>query len=189
MSLTKDFVLPDLPWLCGTWHVTHSTLPMWRDKRNVRIRYTRLAGNKLDDLVTYQALNSREVSSVHGVDSPKRDGRYVWRGKGLLMVASSKWEVLGWGGGGPSGDEEWVVTYFNKTMFTPAGIDIYARTQRGLTPATVSKLRKGLAGVEKQLGKEKEQGIRDIEGDFSKLVGQLFAVKRDGMRTDEVLVE
>lgn len=35
-----DFSPPPLPWLAGTWYFTHSTLPIWKDKRNVRITYT-----------------------------------------------------------------------------------------------------------------------------------------------------
>jgi hypothetical protein len=30
---------PSLDWLSGTWNVTHSTLPMWKNKRNVTITY------------------------------------------------------------------------------------------------------------------------------------------------------
>lgn len=32
-----DFEPPSLEWLAGTWHFTHSTLPIWKDKRNVRV--------------------------------------------------------------------------------------------------------------------------------------------------------
>jgi hypothetical protein len=48
---------PPLEWLEGTWSVTHSTLPMWRKAKNVRITYKVLPpanpGGEvcLDDLV------------------------------------------------------------------------------------------------------------------------------------------
>lgn len=62
------------------------------------------------------------------------------------MIASSKWQLLGYnppgsgdsreGGGESEGrkveEEEWAVTFFEKTIFTPAGLDIYARTGKGL---------------------------------------------------------
>ena len=56
---TNDFVFPDLAWILGTWHVTHSTLAMWRDARNVRITYTNLTPTedgklRLDDRVEYE---------------------------------------------------------------------------------------------------------------------------------------
>lgn len=79
---------------------------MWRDKRNVRILYTRLPGDKLDDVATYQSQRSPELQRVHGIDRPRKDGSYTWRGKGMLQVASSRWEVLGWGGGGQT-EEQW----------------------------------------------------------------------------------
>ena len=46
--------------------------------------------------------------------------------KGWLMIASSKWQVLGYG-------EGWAITYFAKTLFTPAGIDIYIRAEQGIS--------------------------------------------------------
>lgn len=54
------------------------------------------------------------------------------------MIASSKWQLLGYGppGAGESAQAEdspeWAVTFFEKTLFTPAGLDIYARTEQGL---------------------------------------------------------
>lgn len=203
---SKNFKLPDLPWLCGTWHVTHSTLPMWKNKRNVRITYTRLPGNKLDDLVTYQNKDDLKLQKVAGIDAPKKDGSYVWRGKGMLKVASSKWEVLGWGGGGSpkngqpttngegaydepettsaivedeTSGEQWVVTFFAKTLFTPAGIDIYSRKQNGLSAGTLEKLQRGLMRIDgSSKGKPKT--------DFGRLVNQIFEVSRDDARVQMV---
>lgn len=47
------------------------------------------------------------------------------------MIASSKWQLLGCNPPGED-EEEWAVTFFEKTLFTPAGLDIYARTEKGL---------------------------------------------------------
>lgn len=47
------------------------------------------------------------------------------------MIASSKWQLLGYNPPGEDG-EEWAVTFFEKTLFTPAGLDIYARMEKGL---------------------------------------------------------
>ena len=183
-----DFHAPSLDWLKGTWTVTHSTLPMWKTKRNVHITYTVLpnnpkhgavenTSNQLDDLVEYQPLDSDKVKSVHGIDTAAgaEAGEWDWRGKGWLKIASSHWEVLGWGDeSGPSGEatstgnnseSQWAVTYFAKTLFTPAGIDVYSRTDKGLTEETLSAIKTAL------------QDMKDP--DIQKLAGELFEVKRN----------
>lgn len=138
--------------IVGTWHVTHSSLPLWKNKRNVNITYELLPGSsgvtKLDDLVRYQALGSDSVKSVHGVDtpSPGNPGAWDWRGKGWLMIASSHWELLG--SGQTDDGNQWTVTYFAKTLFTPAGIDIYSRRKEGLSQDLVEGIVKAL----KELG-------------------------------------
>lgn len=97
------------------------------------------------------------------------------------MVARSRWEVLGWGpqgtvssqGAGGNGEsegrgddgEEWIVTYFAKTMFTPQGIDVYSRRKEGLSEGTLEGIIVGLRGVEG-------------EG-FGKLVEGVFEVLRE----------
>ncbi|KAJ5656470.1 hypothetical protein N7507_008420 [Penicillium longicatenatum] len=146
-------VPPTNDFLAGTWHVTHSTLPMWKDKRNVNITYTTLPANssgvvKIDDLVKYQGITSEKIQSVKGVDTPSagNQGAWDWRGKGWLKIASSHWEVLGFGH--TDDGNQWVVTYFAKTLFTPAGIDIYARNQEGLPHATIDEILQALKDFE-----------------------------------------
>lgn len=125
-------------------------------------------------------------------------GAFNWRGKGLLRLVSSHWEVLGWGyaeGGERSEpqslstqpeaasdsldpppsttqpsdnnkeEDAWMITWFGKTVFTPAGIDVYARTKAGHAGWVVEKIREALAGME-------EEGMR-------KLGGELFEVVRE----------
>jgi len=81
---------------------------------------------------------------------------YKWRGKGWLKIASSKWQVLGYG-------EGWAVTYFAATLFTPAGVDIYSRTEEGIS---------------KELYNDIYGKLRELDGDFQKLAEALFEVKR-----------
>jgi hypothetical protein len=141
---TNDFII-------GTWHVTHSSLPLWKGKRNVNITYKLLPEDsgvqKIDDLVQYQAVNSDKVKSVHGVDTPTpgNPGAWDWRGKGWLMIASSHWECLGFGH--TDDGNCWIVTYFAKTLFTPAGIDIYSRNKEGLPKEIVDKILETLKGL------------------------------------------
>lgn len=103
ISASKAYKAPSLGFLEGTWHVLHSTLPMWKSKRNVRITYTRLEPSspsiaaentdRLDDVVTYQGLDSEKEHRIHGVDSASgaigTTDTWDWRGKGWLMIAST----------------------------------------------------------------------------------------------------
>lgn len=80
------------------------------------------------------------------------------------MIASSHWEVLGFGDEG-DGEGRWVVTYFAKTLFTPAGIDVYSWRKEGLGQGTVERIKEALGRVE-------SEAVR-------KLVRELFVVKSD----------
>lgn len=163
-------VPPTNDFLIGTWHVTHSSLPLWKGKRNVNITYQLLSADdpaeaKLDDLVKYQAIDSEKVKSVHGVDTPTsgNPGAWDWRGKGWLVIATSHWECLGFGK--TDDGNQWVVTYFAKTLFTPAGIDIYSRNKQGLPQTTVDAIIQAL----------KELGVHEI----SALANSIFVIPQN----------
>ena len=148
---------------------------MWKSKRNVTITYTPLppstsspaldGTNKLDDLVSYQSLTSDKVKTLAGIDTAngKDTGTWGWRGKGMLMLVSSHWEVLGYGD--LEAEQQWAVTYFSKTLFTPAGIDIYSRKKEGPSEAFLAAVKEALAGIEHE--------------PVQKLAGEIFEVKRD----------
>ena len=160
---------------------------MWKKSRNVRITYTPIANTspvQIDDVVSYQSLSSTSIKTVHGVDKPfevpntapaaEVEGSqtaslaYNWRGKGWLVIASSKWEILGYGDEDSSTGNSWVVTYFAKTLFTPAGVDVYSR-KGSLTPDTMESIKAGLAG---------------LGGDAAKLAAEMFEITMDGDRKD-----
>ncbi|KAH8089148.1 hypothetical protein HD553DRAFT_305260 [Filobasidium floriforme] len=139
----------------GKWHVVWSTLPLWNDKKDVTITYKSLPSDgekrKFDDLVEYRkqsASSDSAPSTVLGVDtlntsSTSHGAAFDWRGKGWLMIATSHWQVLGYD---PAPEPQWAVTYFSKTLFTPAGVDIYLRSpitpdNRVLVQEIVSKLK------------------------------------------------
>ena len=148
------FQPPKPEWLSGTWYIIQSTLPMWKTKRNVDITYKPLPPTsdgraRFDDTVTYQTMMSNKVKVVRGIDTASSDtqmGAWDWRGKGLLSIASSHWAVLTWADG--KMEEQWVVTYFKKTLFTPAGIDIYSRKKGGLRDETIVSIKEALKQVE-----------------------------------------
>lgn len=176
-----EFQLPSIPWLTETWSVTHSTLPLWNDKRNVRIQYTPLEPSspsiptdqtdRIDDLVSYQTFDSEKVSTVKGVDKAAGNsrGEWDWRGKGWLKIASSHWEVLGWGEEEETGNK-WVVTMFAKTLFTPAGIDIYSKDAAGVKDDTLAQIKSALGNIQ--------------DDDCQKMASTLFEIPRDTSRKD-----
>lgn len=83
------------------------------------------------------------------------------------MIASSKWEILGYGE--EEGTENsWVVTYFAKTLFTPAGVDFYSR-KGALTPQTVEAIKAALL---------------KMGGEVENMAEKLFEIGMDGDRTD-----
>lgn len=148
---------------------------MWKSKRKVTITYNLLpptstsiaqeATDKLDDIVSYQALGSEKTKIVKGIDtaSGRDSGAWDWRGKGWLIIASSHWEVLGYGD--LEEGQQWALTYFAKTFFTPAGIDVYSRTKEGLSEAVIAGITEALAAVD-------HPGVNT-------LTKELFVVKRD----------
>lgn len=80
------------------------------------------------------------------------------------MIASSHWEVLGWGDSGAANDA-WVVTYFAKTLFTPAGVDVYSRRREGLQEETLQGIKTALAEIE--------------DSEFQGLAKSLFEITTD----------
>ncbi|KAI8949321.1 hypothetical protein F4801DRAFT_591194 [Xylaria longipes] len=151
----EPFVTPPNEWLWDTWTVTHSTLSMWRSAQNVRITYTPrdtpspADGNSPavnDNIVEYEKKNGKGgVRSVLGIEKPDPNvpGAWNWRGKGWLAIASSHWEILGWGErplSSGEGVERWAVTWFAPTLFTEEGVDIYSDREEGLDKATADDI-------------------------------------------------
>ncbi|RYP21545.1 hypothetical protein DL765_002181 [Monosporascus sp. GIB2] len=148
------FVPPPPEWLYRTWSVTHSTLSMWRSAKNVRITYKPYEADKssslaIDDLVEYEKKGSRSgVKTVEGIDrpDPRSPGAWNWRGKGWLRIASSHWEILGYGERPLAAAEDgarverWVVTWFAPTLFTQEGLDIYSDRREGLSRETIEAI-------------------------------------------------
>lgn len=74
---------------------------------------------------------------MRGIDMPTPGApeAWDWCGRGWLVIASSHWECLGFGRA-DDGNER-VMTYFAKTVFTSAGIDLYSRRREGLEGVVV----------------------------------------------------
>jgi hypothetical protein len=162
----QAFNPPSREWIEGKWYVTHSTLPLWKDKRNVNIEYELLPNNQIRDTTSYQAGSAgSKVKTLSGINTPPADnpGAFDWRGSGWLKIASSHWELLGYGD--LEDGNRWLVTYFSKTLFTPAGLDIYSREKKGLSGPALEGIKESLAGLEAE--------------ELKKLVDEFFEVKHD----------
>jgi hypothetical protein len=141
---------------------------MWKKNRNVTITYTPLPNNAdlIDDLVQYQPLNSTTSiqKKIEGIDTPDANvpAAYSWRGRGWLKIASSRWEVLGWG----DEDGGWCVTYFQKTLFTPAGIDVYCRRKGGLSEDMLKRIKQELRAVDVTGVKKLSEELFEIQHEW-----------------------
>ena len=110
--------------LPGTWRVVASNFPMWlgEDRLDPTFSYGLLGTEplRLSDDVAYTTPGG-DVKHIVGVDQWRGNG-FVWRGKGLLKIARSRWAISG-----TNDDQTVVAIRFEKTLFTPAGIDILVR--------------------------------------------------------------
>ena len=105
---------------------------------------------KFDDLVEYYSSSAKpdsKPSTIAGRDHALAVGRFKWRGNGLLAIASSKWQVLGCNTSDTEGSHPWAVTFFEKTIFTPAGLDVYARSAEGLPEPLLKEIFERIKGV------------------------------------------
>lgn len=98
--------------------------------------------------------------------SCKESASWSWRGKGLIRVASAHWELLGWGGEGEQ--DQWMVTFFEKTVFTPEGVNVYSRRPGGTSGEFLDEIQKSLVMTE--------------HPSLERLAAELYEVQRGGAR-------
>lgn len=116
--------------LIGTWFICSTNFPMWLkgDKQNPTFHYTlteKKGKQLLLDKVEYTK-NGKQKSIVgYDYPNPENDSAFTWRGKGLLSIAKSEWQVIL-----INEKEGWAVIHFSQTLFTPEGIDIISRQPR-----------------------------------------------------------
>jgi hypothetical protein len=118
--------------LPGTWRVAGTNFPMWLDGSRHHPRFEYRAGDRspdvLDDVVTYMDREGQDKTIV-GRDR-RRGDHLVWRGAGLLALVSSRWRVTG-----ASDDGDVLALRFDRTLFTPAGVDVIVRDGAGALDA------------------------------------------------------
>jgi len=127
----------ELSTLEGKWHIILSNFPMWLkgDKTNPTFNYTIAKRNDilgLTDEVKYE--QNGKIKSINGFDTPlnANNSCFEWRGKGILSLLTSRWEILYL-------DTNWAIIHFEKTLFTPKGYDVICR-EKNLEEATNLKI-------------------------------------------------
>lgn len=116
-----------LPLLAGNWFIVGSNFPMWLkgNRTDPSFQYTVSEYKGLPVLLDkVRFIKDSEVKIIEGIDQPdpKHPGRFTWRGKGLLSLLKSRWEVRL-----IDENNQWAVIWFSKTLFTPEGVDIIFR--------------------------------------------------------------
>jgi hypothetical protein len=111
--------------LPGDWNVAATNLGYWLSGKRSKptLSYELLSSNPVTftDVVSF-ATAAGESKSIVGVDRFAGRG-FVWRGKGLLRVVTSRWAVSG------ANDEGSVlVIKYDKTVLTSSGIDVIVRS-------------------------------------------------------------
>jgi hypothetical protein len=128
--------------LDGTWHIVATSLPFWRSRQAPSVTYTPLPDGRILDVVHYTTRGRSRL--VIGADTLV-DGGYHWRGlTPLTRLTSSRWRVVAEDQGASDPAAQWAVTAFEKTLFTPAGVDVYCRA-RAIDPAASEAARAAIA--------------------------------------------
>ncbi len=127
----------------GRWHIVLSNFPMWLkgDKTSPSLNYaveTKCAVTGLRDEVISQKRGKPQ--SIVGFDTPleSTNTRFLWRGKRLLSLLTSHWEIVHL-----EAHLQWAIIHFEKTLFTPEGYDVIARRKQ-LSPEMLADIQSAL---------------------------------------------
>jgi hypothetical protein len=123
----------------GKWYILLTNFPMWLkgDKTSPTFNYTVETQNGITGLRDeVQSWKNGKKQQILGFDTPldETNRRFQWRGKGLLSLLSSRWEIIYL-----DVTKEWAIIHFEKTLFTPEGYDVIARSQR-ISPETLASI-------------------------------------------------
>lgn len=108
--------------LPGRWTITATNFPVWLtgERRQPTFEYGVVRDDPLvlSDIVSYIDAAGK-VKTIRGRDR-WRGHHFTWRGAGPQALISSDWAVL-------RADEDLVTLRFEKSLASPAGVDIIAR--------------------------------------------------------------
>ena len=113
----------------GTWYIHLTNFPQWLKEKNENPTLNYSIGKRndkkgLNDLVKYER-NGKE-KTIAGFDFPQDSTftKFKWKGKGLLGFVGSEWWVVAY-----DRDDQWMITQFESTLFSPAGVDVISKSK------------------------------------------------------------
>ncbi|SNX83018.1 uncharacterized protein MEPE_01724 [Melanopsichium pennsylvanicum] len=199
----------------GFWYIVGSSLPLWKSKKNVVIRYIPHPNATSDEVKFTDEIRSESRSKpapaqtfqpdeVHhkwqseqgftnklfGIkgtnvlqNNAKNGASYQWTGNGLLKFFHSKWQVIGYGPYDLTDNSrtkfDWVVTYFEKTLATPAGIDLYVRDPRQMPPMTYNAVIEKIKELNEKYTQDHDPQREKLAEELSKLATEFFDIPHD----------
>ncbi|CBQ72072.1 conserved hypothetical protein [Sporisorium reilianum SRZ2] len=199
----------------GFWYIIGSSLPLWKSKKNVVIRYIPYPGAKADEVKFTDEIRSEPRSKgadgeavqatglaskwkkeeswfnkafgIKGTNVLQKDAKngasYQWTGNGLLKFFHSKWQVIGYGPYDLSDSSrtqfDWLVTYFEKTPATPAGIDLYVRDPRNMPAATSHAILENMKALKTKYENDPDSKKKQLAAELSKLAQEYFDIPHD----------
>ena len=129
--------------VAGTWFIVETSLPFWRHRSAPSVTYADLPDGRVLDAVHYRTRGRDRL--VLGADTRVSDG-FRWRGlTPLTRLTSSRWRIVALDERAESPGDRWAVTAFEKTLFTPAGVDVYCRAEQ-ISEASLATARASLTG-------------------------------------------
>lgn len=121
------------------------------------------------------------LSLLHIVASTSAS--YQWTGNGLLRFFHSKWQVIGYGPYDLDDTSrtkfDWLVTYFEKTPATPAGIDVYVRDPRNMPDSTSKAILERMKALKTKYEQDPDEKRKQLAEELSKLAQQYFDIPHD----------
>ncbi|KAI1493663.1 hypothetical protein F5X96DRAFT_666580 [Biscogniauxia mediterranea] len=134
---TVEYYLPTTTELIGQWHMVASSSSFWTaGKHDVSIVYedtttqSKSPPGTLNDTASYYSGSPPTQHSTRGISSPSASapGVYNWRGVGWLRMVTTRWEMVGFGSLLGSNDgTDLLVTFAQKTIFSPQSLSIYCK--------------------------------------------------------------
>ncbi|QIP14397.1 hypothetical protein G8759_18120 [Spirosoma aureum] len=144
--LSPFYLTPIVQTLLGTWFICSTNFPMWLkgDKTNPTFTYSvsdiKAETTVLLDEVKYQKKGETKTLTGFDYQSKNDSSTYTWRGKGVLGLLRSKWQIVLQD---PNG--QWAVIWFSRTLFTSEGVDIISRTPQQLPEKTLNHIKSLMA--------------------------------------------
>ena len=97
---------------------------MWTSGKKTKpsITYSIIKSDPLKILDEVQYQSKGKIKTITGFDTIY-NGQFIWRGKGILKLFTSKWEVI-------YVDSEILIIAFSSTLVTSSGMDILLRDKQ-----------------------------------------------------------